>query len=65
MKTRVMLFLTGLAMALMNQNLIGETIEFSTLGESGVLSRELSEVTPSEGCLKLYDLDFPEFKKVF
>jgi len=38
-------------------------IEFMKLEESGLLIDEIRDVTPIDGCLKSYEIKFPEFEK--
>lgn len=38
-------------------------VDFAGLAESGLYSQTLSAVTPSQGCLKIYNLEFPKFSK--
>jgi hypothetical protein len=45
-----------------DSNAQNEKISFSNLGGSGLLTRDLSNISPVDGCLKSYDLIFPDFE---
>jgi len=63
MRNKIYFITALLSLGVISMELRGETIKFSNLDTSGVLSRELNDITPAEGCLKLYDLEFPAFSK--
>ena len=58
------LFMLGVALcAIPIASFANETIDVSVLGDSGLISRTLNDITPADGCLKTYDLQLPEFEK--